>query len=337
MPFQGGSSQVAGDVTELTVRDIYRARRTIAGVVRRTLLAQSPALSRRTGCSVHLKLETMQETGAFKLRGATNRLSALDENERRRGVVAVSTGNHGRAVAFAARRLGVRAVVCMSELVPANKVEAIRDLGAEVRISGRSQDEAQRVAEKLVEAEGMVMIHPFDDPWVVAGQGTIGLELLEDLPDIDAVLVPLSGGGLIAGIALAVKTISPHSRVIGISMERGPAMYESIRAGKPVEVEELPTLADSLGGGIGLDNRYTFTLVRDLVDDILLVNEEQIAEAMRWAYREERMVTEGAAVVGIAALLNDLIPRPEGTVAAVVSGCNVDMDAFTRIVADTAE
>jgi threonine dehydratase len=318
----------------VTLQDIYRARRTIAPHVRRTPLVPSAALSERTGASVFLKLENLQETGAFKLRGATNRLAVLTGEERARGVVTMSTGNHGRAVAFAATRLNVRATVCMSSLVPANKVAAIRDSGAEVRIIGRSQDEAGREAERLVREEGMILVPPFDDPFIIAGQGTIGLELLEDQPDLDTVLVPLSGGGLIAGIAVALKAAAPGVRIVGISMKRGPAMHDSLKAGRPIAVEEGASLADSLGGGIGLDNRYTFRLVRDLVDDAILVDEDAIGRAMAHAYWQERQIIEGAAAVGIAALLTGRVEAPAGgTVACILSGANVAMDSFTDIVA----
>lgn len=321
-----------GEADRVTLRDLYRARRAIAPWVRRTPLVPSPALSREVGASVFLKLETLQDTGSFKLRGATNRLLGLSEEKRGLGVVTVSTGNHGRAVAHAAGRLGVPTVVCLSKLVPRNKVEAIRELGAEVRVVGSSQDEAQEEAERLVAEEGKVYVSPFDDPHVIAGQGTIGLELLEDCPAVDTVLVPVSGGGLIAGIALALKSAARDIRVVGVSMELGAAMYESQRAGKPVQVPEGPSLADSLGGGIGFDNRYTFAMVREYVDDLVRVSEEQIAAAMVHAYRQERLVAEGAGVVGIAALRDGLARDVRRTVVVIVSGGNVDMDAFTRII-----
>ncbi len=314
-----------------TPQDIYRARRAIAPWVRHTPLTPSPSLSRLGEGEVFLKLETVHDTGAFKIRGATNAIAQLDEKQQARGVVTVSTGNHGRAVAHAARRLGIRAVVCMSRLVPENKVRAIRELGAEVRIQGKSQDEAQEEADRLVSEDGLVLIPPFDHPDVVAGQGVIGLELLEDLPELDTVLVPLSGGGLLAGIAIALKAVNPAIRVIGISMERGPAMYHSIQAGRPVAVEEMESLADSLGGGIGLHNRYTFAPVRDLVDDIVLLDEAQIAAGMTHLYREEQIVGEGAAAVGVAALLHRKVEPGERTIV-IVSGRNVDMDVFTRVV-----
>jgi threonine dehydratase len=320
--------------TRITLRDLYRARAAIAGVAARTPLVPAWALSGRLGREVLYKLETLQPTGAFKLRGAVNRIAALGDDERARGVVTVSTGNHGRAVAYAARRQGLRAVVCLSCLVPRNKVEAIERLGALVRIHGNSQDEAEEEAGRLVAEDGMVYVSPFDDAHVIAGQGTIGLELLEDLPEQGTVLVPLSGGGLIAGIALALKAADPAIRVVGISMERGAAMHASLAAGHPVAVEEVPTLADSLGGGIGQGNRYTFRLVRDLVDEVVLLSEDEIARGMAFAYLQERLVLEGGAAVGIAALLAGKVTPGEGRICCVVTGNNVDMDVLGRVVAD---
>ena len=316
----------------ISLADVYRAQATIAPLARRTPLVPSSSLSERCGAPVHLKLETMQDMGSFKIRGAANRIFSLDADERGRGVVTVSTGNHGRAVAYAARHHGVRAVVCLSRLVPAVKVEAIEALDAEVRIVGDSQDQAQEDAERLVDDHGLTFVNPFDDPWVIAGQGTIGIELLEDMPGIDTAIVPIGGGGLIGGIALVLKAASPAIRVIGVSMARGAAMIDSQHAGKPIFVEEVETLADSLGGGIGLGNRHTFALVRDLVDNMMVVSEAQIAAAMAHAYRRERLIVEGGGVVGIAALLHDLVPDLGGPTAVVLSGNNVDMDLFGRIV-----
>jgi threonine dehydratase len=319
-------------MAKITQRTIWRARRAIAPFIRRTPLVRSESLSARLGRSVHLKLENQQQTGAFKLRGATNRLLQLSDVERERGVVAVSTGNHARAVAHAARAQALPAVVCMSPLVPQNKVEAVQALGAEVQIVGRNQDEAEVVARQLAVERGLTFVSPFDDPFVIAGQGTIGLELLEDLPALDCVLVPLSGGGLIGGIALALKRADPGIRVIGVSMERGPAMALSLAAGRPVAVEEEASLADSLGGGIGLDNRYTFALVRDLVDETVLVSEAEIAAAMRHCYWQERQIVEGGAAVGIAALLAGKTAPPGDHLVVLLSGGNVDMQRFTEIV-----
>jgi threonine dehydratase len=320
---------------DIQLIDLYRARQRLSGHVLHTPMQHSPRLSVLTGGSVHLKLECRQITGSFKLRGATNALLSLDEAARERGVIAVSTGNHGRALAYAARQLGVRAVICMSKLVPPNKVDSIRALGAEVHIGGLSQDEAEHEVTRLIKEEGLTLVPPFDHADVIAGQGTVGIEILEDLPNVDTVLVPLSGGGLLAGVALALKSASPSIRVIGVTMERGCAMHASLRAGTPIQVEELETLADALGGGIGLDNRYTFGMTQALVDDTVLVTEEEIAAAIRHAYRQEQVVVEGAGVVGIAALLSGRVIAP-GITVVLVSGANLDMDLHRRLICEGA-
>ena len=297
-------------------------------------MVRSGALSEAAGTPVHLKLEHHQITGSFKLRGATNAVMALGAEEKKRGIVGVSTGNHGRGLAHAAREAGVRCIIGMSSLVPANKVEGIRALGAEVRIVGDSQDDAQVEVDRLVAEDGMVMIPPFDHADVIAGQGTLGLEILEQCPEAAAVVVPLSGGGLISGVALAAKTHNPAISIIGVSMARGAAMHDSQKAGEPVPVEELPTLADSLGGGIGLENRFTFAMVRDLVDDIVLLSEDEIAEAIRHAYWHESEIVEGSGSVAIGAMLSNRIDcqGPRGPVVLVLSGRNIDMALHHRII-----
>jgi threonine dehydratase len=315
----------------VTRRDIYRARRAIAGRIRRTPLVVSDSLARAAGAPVHLKLEHLQITGSFKLRGATNAVLALSPEQQAKGVVGVSTGNHGRGLAYAARQAGARCVICMSCLVPQNKVAGIEALGAEVRIVGASQDEASREVDSLVAEQGMTMLPPFDHADVIAGQGTVGLELLEDLPDLETCIVPLSGGGLIAGIARVIKSANPRARVIGVTMAQGAAMCLSQKAGRPVEVEETASLADSLGGGIGQDNRYTFAMVRELVDDLLLVEEDQIADAVHHAYWREQQIIEGSGAVGIAALRAGLIQQP-GVTAVVLSGGNIDMTQHARLI-----
>lgn len=329
------SRSIEEKLLPVTLADIERAAARIAGRVTHTPLVRSGMLSDRTGQSVHLKLETCQPIGAFKLRGAMNAILSLGIAERKRGLVTASTGNHGRAVAYAARELGVPAIICMSSLVPANKVEAIRTLGAEIRIVGTSQDDAQDEVERLVESRGLISIPPFDDADVVAGQGTIGLEIVEALPDLATVLVPLSGGGLAGGIAVAVKALKPKGRVIGIAMERGAAMHAAFAAGKPVAVHEEETLADSLGGGIGLANHVTFTLCRDLLDDIVLLTEHQIADGIRHAAREESMTVEGAGAVGIAAVLADKVELL-GPTAIIISGGNIDPVLHQKILARAA-
>ena len=278
-----------------------------------------------------LKLESLQPIGAFKLRGALNAISRLDDAQKARGVACASTGNHGRAVAYAAKRQGIRATVCLSSLVPDVKVNAIEALGAEVRRCGDTQDDAEREVRRLVAEEGIVDIPPFDHPDVIAGQGTIGLELLEDRPDLETLIVPMSGGGLVAGIALAAKSIKPSLRVIGVTMDRGAAMAESMAAGKLVDVVELPTLADSLSGGIP-GNRYTFHLCSELVDEAVLVTEQEIYRGMAALLLQEGLVAEGGAAVGYAAVLAGKI-EPAGPTAIVISGRNVDMTRLCEIAA----
>lgn len=315
----------------VSLAEIEEARRAIAGPVVRTPTLPSPSLSERMGGPVYLKLEHRQTTGSFKLRGASNAMSRLSADEKRRGVTAASTGNHGRALAYAARLEDVRAVICMSRLVPGNKVDEIRRLGAEIRIVGNSQDDAQEEVNRLVKEDGLTMVPPFDNPAIIAGQGTMGIEIVEDVPEVDTVLVPVSGGGLAAGVAAAVKGLRPQAKIIGVSMSAGAAMRASLDAGHPVLVEESESLADSLGGGIGLDNRYTFAMVRDLLDDILLLSEEEIAAGITHAYAMEREIIEGAAAVGIGAMLAGRI-KASGPVVAILSGRNIDMNQHRRIV-----
>lgn len=310
----------------VTLDDIHRAATRIGPHIRQTLMLADPLLQ---GCL--LKLEYRQTTGAFKLRGATNAVLSLTPAQVARGVVTASTGNHGRALAHAARAAGGRAVVCLSHLVPDNKVQAIRDLGAEVRIIGQSQDEAMAEVTRAVAQEGLTEVPPFDHPDVVAGQGTLGLEILADCPAPGVVLIPLSGGGLAAGVAAAIRALSPATRIIGVSMERGAAMAASLAAGHPVGVQELPTLADSLGGGIGLANRVTFAMCRALLDDVVLVNEDEIAAAMRHIHSVTGDAVEGAAAVGVAALLAGRVACAPATVC-ILSGANIAPETFAQIM-----
>jgi threonine dehydratase len=310
--------------------DVLQARKRIAGIAMNTPLVPSEQLSRIAGCEVLLKLETTQPTGAFKIRGAANAIAQLLPEDRKKGVVCCSTGNHGRAIAYAARSFGSCATVCLSELVPPNKVTAIELLGARVCRGGKSQDDAQRNVDALIAREGLIEIPPFDDEAIIAGQGTIALELLEARPEIKTIVVPLSGGGLIGGVALAAKKINPAVRILGVSMDRGAAMHESLSAGRPVEVSEVASLADSLGGGIGAGNRFTFEICRRFVDETVLLTEAEIYRGMRSLFLADRIVAEGGGAVGAAALLAKKI-RPAGPAAVIVSGQNADMRQFLQI------
>ena len=320
----------------ISLADVYRARHRLAGRVVRTPLVESVSLSDMAGTRVYLKLETVQPTGSFKIRGATNALAQLAERGVTR-VVTASTGNHGRAVAHAARMLGLEATVCLSSLVPQNKVDVVRALGAQVRVAGGSQDDAEREAELLSRDEGLAYVPPFDELAVIAGQATIGLEIVEALPTVAEIVIPLSGGGLFSGVAFTARQCCPKVKLTGVTMRRGAAMHASLAAGRPVLVDEVSTLADSLGGGIGLANRYTFSLTQSLIDEALLVDEDAIARAIVHAYRHERTIVEGATAVGIAALLDKAVSAsrqgsPSGPIVLIVSGANIDMDLHRRLL-----
>ncbi|MBB2830618.1 UNVERIFIED_ORG: threonine dehydratase [Rhizobium esperanzae] len=315
----------------ISLETIEQARERISKHILITPVVMSATLSELAGTQVSLKLEHRQLTGSFKLRGATNAMLQLTQCERDRGVVAASTGNHGRALSYAAGAIGSRATICMSHLVPENKVAEIRRLGARVRIVGSSQDEAQVEVDRLVAEERLSMIPPFDHPWIISGQGTVGLEIVEAMPDVAAVLVPLSGGGLAAGVASAVKSVRPDAKVIGITMERGAAMKASIDAGHPIQVEEHRSFADSLGGGIGLANAWTYPMCKTLLDDVVLVSEREIAAGIRHAYAYEHEIIEGAGAVGIAALLSGKLAQVEGPIVAILSGGNIDTALHMKV------
>jgi threonine dehydratase len=313
---------------------VEAARDAIQGVAVRTPVLESPQLAEHvTGSpTIFLKLENLQVTGSFKVRGAANKIHSLPDHERARGVVACSSGNHGKAVAHVAARFGIPATVCVPEWVDPTKLEAIRRFGSEAVIYGQTYDEAVALSEELQNERGLVPVHPFDDPHVIAGQGTIGLELLEQIPFLNTVLVPLSGGGLIAGVAVALRTHRPGIRVVGVSAENASVMFASLHAGRPIDRPEEDTIASALSGGIGLDNRHTFELVRDCVDEHILVSEDELKEAMRFAVKEHHMIVEGGGAVGIAALLAGKVEHCGERVAVVVSGGNIDMDLLMRII-----
>ncbi|HDL86334.1 MAG TPA: hydroxyectoine utilization dehydratase EutB [Candidatus Acetothermia bacterium] len=310
---------------------IFKARQRINSLVWRTPLIESYELSKRTDEQVYFKAECLQVTGSFKLRGAASKILSLTGEERSRGIIAVSSGNHGRAVSYIASHLGIEATICVSKHVPENKLAAIRRNGAQLVVEGQTYEEAEEIAVGIQRERGLVRIDPFDDPYVIAGQGTLGLEIIEDLPEVRTVLVPMSGGGLISGIAIALKSADPSIRLIGVTMEKGAAMVESLRAGHIVEITEEPTLADGLAGGIPPDNRYTFRLCQRYVDDAVLVSEAEIARAMRFALEEDHLVVEGSGAVGIAALLHDKVAKLKGPVVAVLSGGNVDLGVLLEI------
>lgn len=317
---------------KLSLSDVYAARQRISSIARRTSLKVSSRLSEITGAKVLLKLENTQETGAFKIRGASNKILSLTEDEKKRGVITVSSGNHGKAVSYIAGKLGIKAIICMAKTVPEDKCQAIRALGAELILKGKNADEAMEYADQLQAELGLTMVHPFDDLDIIAGQGVIGLELYEDFPEIDTVIVPLSGGGLMSGIAFTIKSIQPTVRVIGVSMELGPAMVDSLKAGKLVEIVEEPSLADALVGGLNKDNKYTLPMVQQYMDEAVLVSEEEIAQGIWFCLNEEHMVVEGGAAVGVAALQAGKINNLGKNIAVVISGANLPKQVLKEII-----
>ncbi|MCP5072718.1 MAG: threonine/serine dehydratase [Rhodobacteraceae bacterium] len=318
-------------MAKVTLDEIKTAHRCIEPHVLRTPLVHAETLSEQLGHQVWLKLEQLQPTGSFKFRGATNAVLSLDDQQRARGVITASSGNHGPALARAASRLGVRSVICLSHLVPENKVANVRRQGGEPHIAGHDFDQSLIECRRLMAEQQLGLIHAFDDPRIVAGAGTAGLEIMDQIDEITCVLVPLSGGGLLAGVAAAIKARAPQIRVIGVTMENGASMYQSIQAGAPVNVEEVETIADALGGNIGLHNKWTFEAVRDHVDDCVLVSDEQIRGAIALLFDAQGLVVEGAGAVGVAALMSGGV-RCSGRAACLITGRNISTKQFLNVV-----
>jgi len=304
-------------------------------MILQTPLLASTELAEKTGArSVYLKLECLQNTGAFKVRGAANKMLSLTDEEKKRGVITFSTGNHGKAVAYVAGKMGIQATICLSEHVAPYRAEAIKKLGAKVSVKGHSQDEAEKNYHDLTVSGGFVPVVPFDDPMIIAGQGTTALEILYELPDADLLIVPISGGGLLSGIAMTAKSINPGIHIVGISIEQSPAMLKSLKAGKPVQVEEKDSIADSLLGGIGSDNRYTFSLVEKFTDEHLLVTEKEIKDGMFYIFDKHHLIIEGAAAVGVGALLSQKIHSKGKKVVTLLSGSSINSNEYIRIIQD---
>ncbi len=308
-----------------SVQDILSAQRTIRPYIFRTPLRESFLLSERVGASVFLKLENWQITGSFKLRGALNRMWLLTDDERARGVVTASAGNHALGVGFAARAFQIApATIFVPRTAPRTKLDKLREFPVTVRLAGASYDEAHRAAEAFARETGATFIHAYDDPRTVAGQGTLGLEILEDLPDADAILVPVGGGGMITGIAVVVKSLAPTTQVIAIQPTASPALRDSLRAGKCYqEYAAAPTICDGLAGGIG--TMVFAAAQRGLVDDVVLVEEDEVRAAIRALAETQQLIVEGSGAVGVAALLTGQVDVRGKRVVAVLSGGNIDL------------
>ncbi len=312
--------------------DVWDARHRISKMVNKTPLVYSHEISEQFNSNIYLKFENLHETGAFKIRGAASKILSMSPEQKKYGVSTYSTGNHGIAVSYVAKKLNIPAYVFVSERVPDAKVDYLRRLGANVVIKGNSQDEAGLNCHEAAEREGYTVVEPFDDPFVISGQGTIGLEIFDDLPTVDTVIIPLSGGGLLSGVAMALKSINPDIRVLGVSMEQGAVMYHSLRAGEPLELDEADTLADSLLGGIGLDNKYTFSMVKKYMDEAYLIPENHIAQGMAYILKNHKMAVEGASAIGVGAILGRQIESLGKNTAIVVSGNNVNITSFLHAV-----
>ena len=313
-----------------TLEDIRDALVRIREHIHVTPCSRSETLSRLTGASAFLKLENLQKTGAYKERGALNKLLTLGPAERARGLIAASAGNHAQGVAYHAGRLGVAVTIVMPETTPILKVANTRALGAKIVLHGSNYDEAYAEARRLEQLESLTFVHPFDDEAVIAGQGTIGLELLEQVPNLDAVIVPVGGGGLISGVAIALKSLRPEVKVIGVEAETIPAMQAALDAGKPVTIEAANTIADGIA--VRRAGELTFGHVKKWVDEIVTVSEEEIASAILYLLEKEKTVAEGAGAVAVAALMHRKVHLEGKTVVAVVSGGNIDVNLVARII-----
>src|ERR1044071_8744289 len=308
----------------LSLSDFEEVRSRIAPHIKRTPLLTSRQLSEQTGFDVRLKAELFQRVGSYKIRGPLNKFALMSDEDKRRGVVCASAGNHAQGVALAAKIHGIRAVVCMAQNATPAKIAATKGYGAEVVSHGNIWDEANEKAKELVRSEGLTYVHPFDDAQLIAGQGTLGLEIVQDWPDVDVVVVPIGGGGLISGVSMAVKSHNPKARVIGVESSDGPAMQRSVAAGK-LETIDCRTIIDGLR--VRRVGEKTFSVVQRFVDDIVTLPDREIFEAMIWVMERCKLVVEGAAAAPVAALLHGLIKAPAGArVVAVLSGGNVNLD-----------
>lgn len=322
-------------VPRVTFADVQAARRVLEdpleqGTIEKTPVMRAEALSQATVADVFLKLENLQRTGSFKVRGAYNRIANLTKDEKAAGVICASAGNHAQGVALAARELGVDAIICMPQDAPISKVQATRELGGDVVLHGENYNAAYDHARALETEHGYAFVHPYDDPLVVAGQGTLGLELLEQLDRIDTVLVGVGGGGLLAGIATAIKHESPQTRVIGIEPQGANALATSLQEGKNITLDTVDTIADGLATRSAGDIAYD--AAQDLVDDVLVVNDDAIARAILTLLETEKTVAEGAGATGPAALLEDALDVQGERVACIISGGNIDVTLLANII-----
>ena len=315
----------------LSLADIREARERVSGVARHTPLERSRSFSEMSGADLHLKLENFQRTGAFKIRGAMNRIETLSEAEREAGVVTASAGNHAQGVALAASRAGVDATVVMPKFAPVSKVKATRGYGASVRLEGVDYDEAQAYAHRLEREEDRTYVHAFDDPVVMAGQGTLGLEIVDDCPDLDTVVVPIGGGGLISGVSVAIKEQLPDVRVVGVQAEGAASAAKSLEAGEVTEIDSVDTIADGIATrSVGEE---TLEVMAEYVDEVVTVDDREIALALTLLLERAKTLVEGAGAVALAAVLSEAFEYDDGeTVVAALCGGNIDLNRLGTVV-----
>ncbi|MFC6753911.1 threonine ammonia-lyase [Halorubrum tibetense] len=315
----------------LTLSAIRDARERVDKVARHTPLERSRTFSEMTGADVHLKLENFQRTGAFKIRGATNRIATLSETDREAGVVTASAGNHAQGVALAAERAGVDATVVMPKFAPVSKVKATRGYGANVRLEGTDYDEAQAYAHELERELGLTYVHAFDDTAVMAGQGTLGLEIVDDCPDLDTVVVPIGGGGLISGVAVAIKEQLDDVRVVGVQAEGAASAPESLRTGERQEIDSVDTIADGIATrSVG---EKPFAIMREYVDEVVVVDDREIALALTLLLERSKTLVEGAGAVALAAVLSEAFEYDDDeTIVAALCGGNIDLNRLGTVI-----
>ena len=312
----------------LTLDKIYHAAYVLKDVARKTDLIDARNLG--SDAQIFLKTENLQITGSFKVRGAYYKISQLSPAQKQAGIIACSAGNHAQGVALAATEMGVKSIICMPDGAPISKVEATKRLGAEVVLVAGTYDDAYAHAKALQGETGATFIHPFDDEEVIAGQGTIGLEILDQLADVDAIVVPIGGGGLISGVAHAVKSLNPKVKVYGTQAALAPSMQESIQSGEAVTLDTVPTFADGIA--VKTPGTQTFSLVQDYVDDIVTVSEDEIAVAILALMEKQKLVSEGAGAVSVAAVLSGKLPLAGKKVVCILSGGNIDVNILSRVI-----
>lgn len=313
----------------LTLDRVYKAAGVLKEIIRKTDMIYAPNI--RKDAKIYLKTENLQVTGSFKVRGAYFKISQLSDEEKKRGVIACSAGNHAQGVALAATRSGIKSLICLPDGAPISKVEATKRFGAEVCMVKGVYDDAYNKAIELRDEKGYCFIHPFDDPDVIAGQGTIGLEIMEQLPDADAVIVPIGGGGLISGVAYTIKQINPNCKVYGVQAQGAPSMEKSVSDGKIETLPKVQTIADGIA--VKTPGDITYEMVNDYVDGIFTVSDDEIALAILTLLEQQKLIAEGAGAVPIAAVLAGKIPDIEGKkVCCLVSGGNIDVTILSRVI-----